>query len=239
MSARKAMGRDAARSLVVVATLCLGTSQASVDPIESLIRRSSPVVVSVDGRSAEIVPVRSERSAEESLADIERYWRGLHRVVLRDRHQAWGMLSFGTADGRVEVLQLRAERDGTSTGFHVRWQRALPASPSHEGPRLIRLSALLPPAARPLADDLASPHQLEGVQMTTAWLPMPLDAAASLLRSHAHASGAILLPAAVAPSSSPGDRALFFLFERAEIALTLHAYPGGTAIVLQATRIHP
>lgn len=184
------------------------------------------------GHAVRVSEVASSLDPAEAIARVEGHWRG-HAVhaVLRAEHGDWSVVSRQLDDG-FETLQLRAARHGGSEGLLTTWHGRVAASTPERS-----LARLLPDDARVVrqlrsrdgaADDARVADTLIGR------LPHALDEAEMRIDRHLRRAGfsAARQPAGRRELAWRNDRARFYQAAGAEVLVTLHAQPQGTAVVL-------
>ena len=184
------------------------------------------------GHAVQVSEVVSRLEPAEALAQVEHYWREqAGHAVLRAASGVWSVLS-RQLDECFETLQLRASGRGGSEGLLTTW-RGRAASPARQRP----LAHLLPDDAsmvRQLASRDAGADGVRAADTLLGRLPHAIDEAEVRVDRQLRRAGfaAMRQPDRRRDLAWRDDRARFSHAAGAEVLVTLHAQPHGTAVVL-------
>lgn len=190
------------------------------------------------GRAVQVSEVTSRLEPFAALARVEQHWRGQQdAAVLRAESGSWSVLSRQLGEDGYETLQLRRSPEGGSEGFLARWAGGADPAASRG-----RSSAHLLPdearAVRQLASRDAGADGPRAAETLIASLPHSIDEAELRIDRHLRRRGFVDLRGAGQRRDLRwrSDRARFYHSAGAELLVTLHAQPQGTAVVLYHVR---
>lgn len=191
------------------------------------------------GRALQVSEVASRLEPAAALARVERHWREQAGAsVLRAESGAWSVLSRQVADG-FETLQLRASTRGGSEGLLARW-----GNDRAQSQPAATLGHLLPDDARVVRQLSSRDGGARDARMADTLLgrlPHWIDEAERRIDRHLRRAGFTEMrrPQASRGIAWRNDRARFYRNAGAELLVTLHAQPQGTAVVLYHVRVSP
>lgn len=223
--------------MVAVSSMASSPAQATLDGDVPGFDRVRIVVPA--GRLADRRVVIGELSTHadpvQALDELERHWRqGSDPMLLRIESGPWQILSRRTAGG-FETAQLRARAGGGSEGFLTRWRDGPPdtTAPSGKPP----LERLLPVGAKVLQRMESADETVAGVrrgEMLAVRFEASIDEIERALDAKMTAAG--FRPMRTGSSRVDivwrDDRARFYRNASAELLVTLHRQPRGTAAVV-------
>ncbi len=231
------------RALLMALPLMVAVSSLASSPAQAMLDSDVPGfdrvrIVVPAGRLADRRVVIGELSTTadpvQALDELERHWRqGMDPILLRLESGPWQILSRRTASG-FETAQLRARAGGGSEGFLTRWRdgSAEAIAPAGKPP----IERLLPAGARVLQRMDSADETVAGVRRGEM-LAVRFDASIDEIE---RALDAKMAAAGFRPMRSGSsrvdivwrdDRARFYRDASAELLVTLHRQPRGTAAV--------
>ena len=184
------------------------------------------------GHAVQVSEVASRLEPAEALARVEHHWREqADHPVLHAESGVWSVLSRRLDEG-FETLQLRASRRGGSEGLLTTW-RGRAASPAQGR----SLAHLLPDDARMVRQLTSRDADAQGARAADTLigrLPHAIDEAELRIDRQLRRAGfsATRQPDRRRDLAWRDDRARFYHAAGAEVLVTLHAQPHGTAVVL-------
>ncbi|GMV00902.1 MAG: hypothetical protein AMXMBFR52_05580 [Burkholderiales bacterium] len=193
------------------------------------------------GHAVEVSEVASRLEPVEALSRVERHWREREgAVVLRADSDIWKVLS-RRIEGGYETLQLRVSVRGGAEGLFTRWRTRGNGS-SDDADHHAGLSRLLPAdagAVRQLGSRDPMAGGVRAADTLIGSLPHSIDETEWRIELHLRGAGftPMRAPGAARNLKWRNDRARFFQTRGAELLVTLHAQPQGTAVVLYHVRV--